>query len=78
MSAFPRRRAGSMQSRPSPRSPGCWPLPRPPFGLPAVSTGAQGPELAEGRQALSLRSIPRANTALPSLQLGGESEKREK
>ena len=27
---------------------------------------AQGPELAEGRLAMSLRSIPRANTALPS------------
>ena len=39
---------------------------------------AQGPELAEGRQAMSIRSIPRAKTALPSPQLGGESGKREK
>ena len=46
---------------------------------------AQGPEplghelgaewLAEGRQALSLRSIPRAKTALPSPQLGNDGER---
>ena len=38
---------------------------------------AQGPELAEGRLAMSLRSIPRAKTALPSPQLckkGGPME----
>ena len=35
---------------------------------------AQGPELAEGRQAMSLRSIPRAKTALPISQLGKDGE----
>ena len=35
---------------------------------------AQGPELAEGRQAMSLRSIPSAKTALPSHQLCNEGE----
>ena len=33
---FTRRRTGSRPSRPSPRSSGCWPSPRPPFGLPAA------------------------------------------
>ena len=36
---------------------------------------AQGPELAEGRQAMSLRSIPRAKTALPSHQLWNDGER---
>ena len=36
---------------------------------------AQGPELAEGRQAMSLRSIPRAKTALPSPQLRNKGER---
>ncbi len=35
---------------------------------------AHGPELAEGRLAMSLRSIPRAKTALPCPQLGNENE----
>jgi hypothetical protein len=61
---------------------------RPPLttkpGLLAVATAtlraacrfdrAQGPELAEGRLAMSLRSIPRAKTALPSPQRGNECE----
>ena len=35
-------------ARPSPRSSGCWPLPRPPFGLPAVSTGSKARSLPRG------------------------------
>src|SRR5260221_6429504 len=36
VAGFTRRRTGSRPSRPSPRSSGCCPLPRPPFGLPAA------------------------------------------
>ena len=68
-----RRRIGSMQSRSSPRSSGCWPWPRPPFGLPAVSTGSR-PGACRGRLAMSLRSIPRAKTALPDPHFGSENQ----
>ena len=59
-----------MQSRPSPRSSGCWPLPRPPFGLP----DSKAASLPRGGRRCRSAPFPARKSASPSPLLGNDGE----